>query len=195
MVKTSEADIIVTLQSKGFGAHNSALESIYRDHYPVIKSFILKNNGSEIEAQDIFQDAIIVFYEKMRLSDFVLTSSIRTFIYSVSRNLWLNRLKVQSRSIELNDEIEMISIEPNIVNALESNELNDLIFGEISKIGADCKKVLIHYYYDRMRMKKIAELMSFANEQVAKNRKSSCMKKLKVLIKANRPLLDMLNKN
>ncbi len=69
-----------------------ALQELYKVHYPMIVHFICSNNGTEQEAKDIYQDAIIAFYERVLQPDFVLTCKIKTYIYAVCRRLWLKRL-------------------------------------------------------------------------------------------------------
>ena len=44
---------------------------------------MLNNNGNEDDAKDIFQESIIVLYEKVKAGKFELSSKLKTFIYSV----------------------------------------------------------------------------------------------------------------
>jgi DNA-directed RNA polymerase specialized sigma24 family protein len=70
-----------------------AIETIYRENYNMIQSLIVNNNGSADDARDIFQEAMIVLYEKVRSGSFELNCLIKTYVYSVSRRLWLKRLQ------------------------------------------------------------------------------------------------------
>ena len=73
---------------------------------------VITNSGTEDEARDIYQDALIVFWEKARKGDLVLTSKISTFIYSICLNLWRKELERKSRlSSEEKDDIEFIDLE------------------------------------------------------------------------------------
>jgi len=62
----------------------------------------------------------------------------------------------------------------------------------LESLGGNCKRILVLYYFDRLKMKEIAEVMNFANDQVAKNKKSSCLKKLKAKISESPRLKDIL---
>jgi len=75
----------------------NAVETIYREHYKIIQTLIINNNGLADDARDIFQEAMIVLYEKARSGDFELNCQIRTYLYSVSRRLWLKRLQQLNR--------------------------------------------------------------------------------------------------
>lgn len=43
-----------------------AVETIYKDNYTMVQSLIINNNGSADDAKDVFQEAMIVLYEKAR---------------------------------------------------------------------------------------------------------------------------------
>ena len=59
------------------------------------------------------------------------------------------------------------------------NEESNLVAQMLDQIGKDCKQILLFFYFEKNKMSEIANKMNLANEQVAKNKKSNCMKKLK----------------
>ena len=65
----------------------------------MVQAFILNNNGTYDDARDIFQEAMITLYEKAKSESFVLTSQIKTYIYSVCKRLWLKRLQQMGRYV------------------------------------------------------------------------------------------------
>ncbi len=79
------------------GNDRKAIETLYRDHFNMIQTLIINNNGSSEEAKDVFQEAMIVLYEKVRSGTFELNCQIKTYLYSVCRRLWLKRLQQMSR--------------------------------------------------------------------------------------------------
>ncbi len=42
----------------------SALDYLYKKHYRMMLRLVLNNNGTEDEAKDIYQDALIAFWQK-----------------------------------------------------------------------------------------------------------------------------------
>ena len=68
------------------------IKYIYQELFPTIKYLVVKNSGNEEDAEDIFQDSLIVIFKKIRDNQLELSSSFRTYLYSVSRNLWLQKL-------------------------------------------------------------------------------------------------------
>lgn len=178
----TDLKILNTLRSDDLLERNKALESVYKDYYPVIESLIVKNNGNLYEAEDIFQDVIIVLYNKVRNKEFELTSSLKTYLYSVARNLWLNKLKVKGKSnlVELDKKALELPFEETESLFVSTKQKEIMI--QFSKIPEKCKEILYHFYFHRRSMNAIAESMGYANSQVAKNKKSRCLKKLKYLV-------------
>ena len=91
-----------------------ATETIYRSNFNVIQAMILNNNGDEDDAKDIFQESMVVLFEKSRLADFELTCSIKTFLYSVARRLWLKKLASNNKTISHHEEIDIVSVDEDL---------------------------------------------------------------------------------
>ena len=66
----------------------TAVEGIYSRHFGMVQSLIINNNGSAEDARDIFQEAMIVLYEKSKSPGFELQCQLKTYLYSVCRRLW-----------------------------------------------------------------------------------------------------------
>src|SRR5690606_35575533 len=71
---------------------NLAIQQLYQLHFPPIAKMIINNRGSREEAQDVFQETVMVLYDKITRDDFVLSSRLQTFLYAVSKRLWLKHL-------------------------------------------------------------------------------------------------------
>ena len=61
----------------------SAVEAIYLENYLIIQAFILNNNGSIDDARDIFQEAMVVLFDRSKDASFDLKCLIKTYLYSV----------------------------------------------------------------------------------------------------------------
>lgn len=80
------------------GNPRKALEEIYT-FFPKVKMYVQQNSGDEDQAKDIFQEAIVIFYEKAQTTDFKLTSSVTTYVFGVSKNLWYSKLRKLGKEI------------------------------------------------------------------------------------------------
>lgn len=174
--------IIDGLRSSREETYNNQLRVLYKSMYPMVESYILNNSGNKAEAADIFQDAIVIFYNKIRKENLELTCSIQTYLIAVSKNLWLNRWKKIKKTTNADQLENEHSKDIIAVEEIMKKEENEMIHQLIQQLGKKCQEVLVSYYFDKMKMKDIAERMGFQNDQVAKNRKSSCLKKLRTLV-------------
>ncbi len=152
------------------------LDHLYTKHYRMMLKIVLKNSGTEEEAKDIYQEALIAFWQKAASGKLVLTSKISTYLYSVCNNLWLKELDRKGRLVnEQKDGQES--------QRHEEHENYKIVLQCIEELGDVCKNILMYYYFDGLSMSDIAEKMEFANTDTAKTKKYKCKKRLDNLIK------------
>jgi RNA polymerase sigma factor (sigma-70 family) len=159
-----------------------AIETIYKQHYMMVQSLVINNNGTADDARDIFQEAMIVLYEKSRSGNFELTSQLKTYLYSICRRLWLKRLQQQQKFVpEISNLEETIPVE-------EELEIHDQRNGELQmmekamlSLGEPCKSLLEAYYLQKKNMTEIAGNFGYTNSDNAKNQKYKCLMRLKKL--------------
>lgn len=159
-----------------------AVETLYKENYSMVQSLILSNNGTADDAKDIFQEAMIVLYENAKLPSFELNCQIKTYVYSVSRRLWLKRLQYQKRfSGEVENVEEVVPVEEEV----EAHELRNtkvqLMEKAMMHLGEPCKSLLEAYYMQKKNMTDIAGSFGYTNADNAKNQKYKCLMRLKKL--------------
>jgi RNA polymerase sigma factor (sigma-70 family) len=168
---------------EGLALNDTAvIETIYRDNYPMVQAFILNNNGNSDEARDIFQEAMIVLFEKAVSGSFELNCLLKTYIYSVCRRLWLKRLQQLQRYSNLIENVEeMVTVDEDL--ELHEKHNADFIIMEtaMSKIGEPCKSLLDAYYFQKKNMQEIATDFGYTNADNAKTQKYKCLLRLKKL--------------
>lgn len=157
-----------------------AVETIYKDNFNTIQALILNNNGSSDDARDIFQESIIVLYEKAKSGSFELNCQIKTFLYSVSRRLWLKRLQQQNRFSSPGDSMEpVVPVEEDLEEHERRNAEFDMMEKAISHLGEPCKSLIEAYYLQKQNMQAIAANFGYTNADNAKNQKYKCLMRLK----------------
>lgn len=164
----------------------SALDYLYKKNYRNMVSLVMKNSGSEDEARDIFQDALIVFWQKANDPSFQLTSKISTYLYSVCQNLWRKELDRKKRFEESDKE-------ESTENTFEKEEMVQIVHDCINELGESCKEILTLYYFDGLSMEKIAEKMGLANSDTAKTKRYKCKKRLDSMIRERYTSSDFLD--
>ncbi len=157
-----------------------AVEAIYRKHYSMVQSLIINNSGTSDDAKDIFQEALIVLYEKARSGSFELHAQLKTYIYAVCRRLWLKRLQLNQKfSGDLANAEETISIEEDVERYEHRNSDFELMEVAMQSLGEPCKALLESYYLQKKNMSEIAKEFGYTNADNAKNQKYKCLMRLK----------------
>jgi RNA polymerase sigma factor (sigma-70 family) len=170
----------------------NAVETIYQNNYSMVQALIINNNGSADDARDIFQEAMIVLYEKAKSGSFELNCQLKTYLYSVCRRLWLKRLQQLNH---YGGEVEGIAATVPVEDEMEHHEQRNLQFANMEKamnnLGEPCKSLLEAYYLQKRKMTEIAGSFGYTNADNAKNQKYKCLMRLKKLFFAqhkNQPL-------
>ncbi len=173
-----EKQLLVGLANKD----NQIIELIYKENYSMITNLVINNNGSSDDAADIFQEGMIVLFEKSKQPGFELHCQLKTYLYSVCRRLWLKKLQQQKKGgVKIEDIEQVISVEEDI-ELHERNQVNFTIMeNAMSKIGEPCKSLLEAYYIHKKPMHQIADEFSYTNADNAKTQKYKCLVRLKKL--------------
>lgn len=187
-----QASIIADLRASDDRIVDQAFAVLYKEYYTVIRKFITDNSGSEEDAADIFQDALIVFYDKVRDDNFNLNCTIKTFIYSVCRNLWLKKLNKKKKQLKVDLEMKVIELAADTAEILEENNQTQLIKKLLKEIGNDEERILTYFYFNGLLTDEVTKKMGYANEQVTRNKKSKSLKKLRALIKSSTLFKDLI---
>ncbi|MEO5583060.1 MAG: sigma-70 family RNA polymerase sigma factor [Saprospiraceae bacterium] len=174
----TDPQIIKAIQS----GDPEGIKSLYHRYYKMISDFILNNNGSKEDAEDIFQETLIALITKVRSSEFQLSSKLSSYIYSISRNMWLYRLrKIKHGPFILKEGHETLADE-SLIPAMEIfEEKHTLIAKVFDKISVECQKILSGFYFEEKALKDIGVHMNYTEGSI-RVKKSRCMNALKKLV-------------
>jgi RNA polymerase sigma factor (sigma-70 family) len=175
---------------------SEALGIVYKKCKSSALQFLRKINyqsNDRIDIEDIFQDAIIILYEKIRSNDFVLTSSLQTYLNSVCRFQLLNKIE-KNNAVEFYDNNENDDVEsedsrgfnPLITDSLEEFEdSTEQQYNAIEKAlermkaaGGHCYELLTLFWYHRKSMNELTEIFGYTNAVNTRNQKAKCQKRL-----------------
>lgn len=145
-------------------------------------NLICSNSGTEQEAKDIYQEAVIAFYERAQQPGFELTCKIKTYLYAVCRRLWLKRLAEKKRfsiSIPETETFQGVDAE---MDAAEVGEANFKRMSEsLHALGEPCKSIIEDFYIHNFSMEIISEKFGYTSADNAKNQKYKCLQRLRKL--------------
>lgn len=176
-----EIDEIVLLDGLSRNDRQS-IERLYERNYPAIQAFIINNNGTVDDARDVFQESIIILYEKVKAGNFELQSKIKTYLYSVCRRIWLKKLQQMQRfGNVLEDVDDLIPVEEDLEEQKRKQEAFQQMDKALTKLGEPCKSLLEAFYIQKKPMNDIADVFGYTNADNAKNQKYKCLIRLKKL--------------
>lgn len=157
-----------------------ALNKLYTGYFPMVLQFILNNNGDEDDAKDVYQEGIIVLYNKIKGGNFELSSKLKTYIYSVCRRIWLKKLAQQSRKTSnIADFEDVISTEDDVEQHEEKDQQFEKMQAALLHLGEPCKTIIQDFYIHNLSMQDICEKFGYTNTDNAKTQKYKCLQRLK----------------
>lgn len=157
-----------------------SLQQLYDKMLPAIERYVTKNSGDKQDAKDLFQEAVVVVFKKAKEVDFQLTSSLETFIFSISKRQWLYELRKKKGNLPF---MEIVDSSGNEFDELIIKEERDnLYIKHFEKLSASCKDIL-RLFFSGLKMAEIANQLNFASEGYARKRKHECQTNLVKLIK------------
>jgi RNA polymerase sigma factor (sigma-70 family) len=157
-------------------SNNHAYEILYKFYYPSVRHFIIKNNGSEDDAKDIFQETIFILLQKVPKDDFNLTSSLKTYIFAISSNLWLKRLRDSSKIVKADPDIyekylvdyEEAEVDPHDNKIARTQSI-------FKRITEKCVTLLKAIFFDKKDIDVVTKEFGYTNKHNAQNQKYKCL--------------------
>lgn len=171
-----EAELLAALKDND--REDRALEYVYSKYHPIVCKSIMKLGGTQEDAEDVFQESIILLYENVRSGKFREKSSLKTYLAAIAKFRWMKKLRKTSPSMQyVGNSNESFEDDPDFWIAEAEQE--KLVTRLLQNMGETCLKVLTGFYYKGLSMRAIAKELGFKNEQVARNKKSKCLRTLK----------------
>jgi len=158
----------------------NVIKYLYKKFYREIFVMVSSNSGSKMDAEDIFHDALIILYQKISQDNLKFSCSFNTYLFSVCRHLWLQKLNKKLKMCELTPSAEQDVWEDghDLKEHLKESEKYSLFCQHFCKLSPDEQKVL-KLYMNKTPAREIAEIMGYKSDKYAKFRKYLCKEKLK----------------
>ena len=171
----SEEELIDGIRS----GDDHVLKLLYARCYPAVLRLVTQNSGTETEAEDMFQDAMVVLHRNVG-KGMELSCQVKTYLYSVSRRLWLKELSKRKHAVRVKDSEMFIELSADAQNDIGRSEKQYEVMSEsLSALGEPCAELLKQFYLEDHSMTDIAESFGYTNADNAKNQKYKCLQRLK----------------
>ena len=151
-----------------------ALIALYKSTFPSVARFVSKRGGSLEQAKDIFQDALVVWYEKSTESGGVPVYSERGYIFGIAKRLWYRRFAEESLSLPLEMDVEDIT---------DQHPSSSRLLNVLEDAGRKCMDLLKSFYYDKLSMAELKVQFGFSSSHSATVQKYKCLEKVRDEVK------------
>ena len=164
------------------------INEIYKKCAGKVKSFVLFNNGSSNDAEDIFQEALVDVYHQAKYKGLELTCPFEPFLLLVCKRKWLNELKKRSILPVTKEEDSLLHIGEDTFEQAEQlekqQEQSRLFLKAFEKLGERCQEI-IRWSMRGEAQEKVAEALGVTYGYLRK-KKSECMASLIKLVQVNK---------
>ncbi|MEW7277742.1 sigma-70 family RNA polymerase sigma factor [Aquimarina sp. 2201CG1-2-11] len=173
------------------------ITAFYKKNMPYIRRYVLQNSGSELDVEDVFQDAMVLIYQKLKVEQIELYASLQTYFYGICKNIWRNRLRKNNKMVSAEDLLEAVeALDPDIVEEIERNEEAHVYRKHFVNLSEACQKVL-NMVFNGKSMRQIAESTGYT-EGYARKKKFECKEHLIEMIEKDplyKELKEPIEKN
>lgn len=161
----------------------AVLGELFLRHRKMVFNYVITHGGSETDAEDVLQEAIIVLWQKACTQSFELTAKLSTYVMAVAKNKWMaemrKRKKISDEELPLDLSDGRLSALDNVIESEESKRVQR----GLQSLGEVCRELLILFYFEERSFKDIARIMGFAGPDVAKSKKYQCKKGLELALR------------
>lgn len=173
-------ELMESIQTHSTETGGRDFEALYEKAFPLFARFAGKMNASFEDAKDIFQDAMVIYYEKSSNASFSITVSPERYIAGIARHLWIRKFNRDKNQIPLSGNEQEQAIPPDYFPDEQEHKL--LAF--LERAGEKCMDLLQLFYFGRMSMKAVASSLGYRTEHSAAVQKYKCIGKVREAIRS-----------
>ncbi|MEI8005301.1 MAG: sigma-70 family RNA polymerase sigma factor [Bacteroidota bacterium] len=172
----------------------SCIKFIYREYFPMIMSIVGNKHGNMEDAEDIFHDGLIIIFNRLKNKRFTLNCSLKTYLFSVCKNLWRRRLERKYRLLYATDSFvhEDAGLYHQEAEEEEHVEKFRLYKKHLTEMPEFCR-VLLTLYIRKTPLQDIARIMNFKDAEYVKARKYYCKNLLRKKILSDPECKQFMN--
>lgn len=169
------------------------LQFLYKDVFHIIRWYIYKNRGSIDDANDLFQDALLVVYRKIMNQDMHLQCFMSTYIFAIVKRLWFKELR-RKRKLSYGElrDLEIAETEEWSDDDMEKLKLK-LLHEHFNELDNEAKKIL-SLHFKNYSVPVITKAMGYESERRTMERKYRSKLRLERKVK-NDPLYRKIKEN
>jgi DNA-directed RNA polymerase specialized sigma24 family protein len=151
---------------------------LYKKAFPAIARYISKLGGNFEEAKDVFQDALVIYYERLVNGSLALKTNEEAYLTGIAKHLWNRKFKDNLHYMPVDDYAAFDIADDEFTAPSEGKLMHYL-----ETAGQKCMDLLKAFYYDNLSADAIAGLFGYSGPRSATVQKFKCMEKVRETIK------------
>lgn len=153
---------------------------LYEEVFPKVARWISSMGGSLPDARDIFQDALVVYFEKSRDPEFEIQTSIDAYLMGISKHLWMKKYQLDATHVQLNDYESQLTVPDAFYESPDTGRLLNLL----QTAGRKCMELLSAFYFEKRSVQHISSSFGYRNEHSVTVQKYKCIEKVRATVKS-----------
>ncbi|TPN87695.1 RNA polymerase sigma factor [Aquimarina algicola] len=171
------------LQSLISGNDAGILE-IYKVIYPKVKRYVIRHDGTEDDAKDVLQKALLQLATRAQTKTFEINSSFEGYLFTTCKNVWRREVKISKNRVTNDTVIDLVHEEREIALAAFEQDQWELFQEKLQELSENCRKIL-EFFFNKIPYVQIAKTLGYATENTVRQRIFKCKGKLKESIQAD----------
>ena len=152
------------------------LMELYKSAFPAVAKYVARLGGSFDDAKDVFQDALVVYYEKA-VTGQLFAENNKAYLLGIAKNLWFRKFRDEHHTEPLQDDVL------NMADVAEDQISSNKVLRYLETAGKRCMELLSAFYYHKQPMKDVAEQFGYAGERSVTVQKYKCLEKVRDTVK------------
>ena len=166
----------ISMSNRNTEERQSLFISLYKIAFPSFARYISKMGGSFDEAKDVFQDALVIYYERSASEGFIIKSTDKAYILGTAKYLWFKKHKENSQNLPLHNVDVALNDETE-------NYTTGKLMHYLQTAGKKCMDLLRAFYYDELPLSDVAGQFGYSGVRSATVQKYKCLEKVRETIK------------
>lgn len=160
------------------------LKSFYKKNLPLVRSLILKYNGTAEDVEDIFQEALVLLYHQLRAGDLELHKSIHIYFIGICKNMWRNQLR-KKQLLAYNEQLMEQTLDPSdsVLETINKEDQQKVFQKHFTRL-TDTNKNVLGSYLEGKSMKDIAANNGYT-EGYARKKKYMIKERLQKMVQSD----------
>jgi RNA polymerase sigma factor (sigma-70 family) len=165
------------------------INEVYDNYIPKISEYIRRKGGNIEDAQDVFQEAIMVIFKKAQITGFELKSSFYAFLFGICRNIWLQKIIPQTKKKKRIPAMNTVVLTNQDEEEIRRERFK--IYEECLQLLSPSNRMVLELSAQELSNKEIAEKMGIESHGYLRIKKMRAKKELTILIQKH-PMYEEL---